>query len=177
MKYIFLSLIPFLLLSDILLIDADKILKQHNKLRSKHFNSPLIYSQKLADKSQKWAIHLAKTGGCKMVHSHDGYGENLFWASTSIRKTKKSTDKEWTVFRSAQKIDSAKPVQDWYDEIKFYNYEKSTCKKGEMCGHYTQVVWKDSKEVGCAAFTCDDFSQVWVCKYYPAGNYVGQKPY
>jgi pathogenesis-related protein 1 len=46
-----------------------------------------------------------------------------------------------------------------------------------MCGHYTQVVWKDSKEVGCAAYQCDDKSQVWVCQYKPAGNYVDQKPF
>ena len=112
-----------------------------------------------------------------MKHSGAKYGENLFWASASIRKTKKSTDKEWTVHKSSQNVDSAKPVQDWYDEISFYNYEKNTCKKGEMCGHYTQVVWKDSKEVGSAAYTCEDFSQVWVCKYKPAGNYINQKPY
>jgi len=177
MKHLFLSLIPLLLLSDILLIDEHKILKKHNQLRSLHFNSPLVYSTKLAKESEAWAIHLAKNNACKMKHSDDTYGENLFWASASIRKTKKSTDKEWTISTSAQKISVSKPVQDWYDEIKFYNYETNTCKTGEMCGHYTQVVWKNSKEVGCAAYVCDDFSQVWVCKYKPAGNYINQKPY
>jgi len=177
MKYLLLCLSPLLLLSDVLLIDSDKILKKHNALRLKHFNAPLVYSKALAQESQQWAIHLAKSNACKMKHSGDQYGENLFWASASIRKTKKSTDKKWTIQTSPQKTDATKPVQDWYDEISFYNYKSNTCQKGQMCGHYTQVVWKDTKEVGCAAYTCDDFSQVWVCKYKPAGNYIGQKPY
>ena len=177
MRLLLLCLSPLLLLSDVLLIDSDKILQKHNTLRSKHFQAPLIYSKKLANESQKWASYLAKENSCKMKHSGDIYGENLFWASPSIRKTKTSTAKKWTIFTTSQKIDASKPVHDWYEEIKFYNYEKNTCKKGKMCGHYTQVVWKDTKEVGCAAYTCDDFSQVWVCKYKPAGNYIGQKPY
>ena len=44
-------------------------------------------------------------------------------------------------------------------------------------GHYTQVVWKNSKEVGCAMAVCSDKSQVWVCNYSPPGNISGQKPH
>jgi len=127
--------------------------------------------------SQTWALHLAQEQGCKMVHSHGRFGENLFWASASISKTKRSDEKQWHVTRSAQNIDDKKPVQDWYDEIKYYDYMNNTCEEGQMCGHYTQVVWKDTKEVGCAAYQCDDDSQVWVCQYTPAGNYIGQKPF
>jgi pathogenesis-related protein 1 len=39
------------------------------------------------------------------------------------------------------------------------------------------VVWRDTKEVGCAMAICANKSQLWVCNYYPAGNMVGKKPY
>jgi pathogenesis-related protein 1 len=169
--------LPIFLMADFIKIDKDKILQEHNKLRAKHFDSPLKYSKTLEESSKKWALHLAKEEGCKMVHSHGEYGENLFWASAQISKSKRSDEKKWHISRSAQKIDDKKPVQDWYSEIKFYNYKTMECKSGEMCGHYTQVVWKDSKEVGCAAYKCDDKSQIWVCQYKPAGNIVGHRPY
>jgi len=166
-----------MLMADFIEIDVQKVLNKHNEFRAKHFNAPLKYSKLLEMSSQTWALHLAKEEGCKMVHSHGEFGENLFWASAQIQKTKRSDEKKWHVKRSSQKIDDAKPVQDWYDEIKYYDYITNTCQEGEMCGHYTQVVWKKTKEVGCAAYMCDDKSQVWVCQYKPAGNYVGQKPF
>ncbi len=183
MKIILLLSLPLLLMADFMEVDESKILDRHNTLRAQHFDAPLKYSTALEKSSKKWALHLAQKEGCRMVHSHgklEGrgvYGENLFWASARVQKSKKSTDKEWTITRSSQDIDDAKPVQDWYDEIGFYNYDTGACKAGEMCGHYTQVVWENSEEVGCAAYQCDDKSQVWVCQYFPAGNYVGQKPF
>ena len=36
-------------------------------------------------------------------------------------------------------------VKDWYSEIKFYNFKKGT---GKDIGHFTQVVWKDTKYIG-----------------------------
>jgi pathogenesis-related protein 1 len=177
MKKMFILFLPCYLLADFIEIDTQKILNKHNELREKHFKAPLKYSKMLEMSSQTWALHLAKEEGCKMVHSHGEFGENIFWASAEVRKTKRSDEKEWHVHRSAQRVKSEKPVQDWYDEIIFYDYMNNSCKKGEMCGHYTQVVWKNTKEVGCAAYQCADKSQVWVCQYKPAGNYVGQKPF
>ena len=52
-------------------------------------------------------------------------------------------------------------------------------------GHYTQMVWKDTKQVGCAAaivrgMTQDNLHSVGsylVCRYSPLGNYLGELPY
>ena len=95
---------PLVVMADFIKIDKDKILQRHNELRKKHFNVPLVYSDKLEKSSKKWALHLAKEEGCYMVHSHGIFGENLFWASTEIHKTKRSNEKKWHIVRTAQKI-------------------------------------------------------------------------
>lgn len=167
-----------LLGSEVLKMDQEGILKRHNELRAKHFNAPLRYSKALEASSLKWTLHLAKNNACQMKHSHiKGLGENIFWQSPKTIKTKKSNEAQWHIKKEVVDVPSSQPVQAWYDEIKDYDYATNTCKKGAVCGHYTQVVWKDSKEVGCAAVVCDDKAQLWVCQYKPAGNYVGQKPY
>jgi hypothetical protein len=43
-------------------------------------------------------------------------------------------------------------------------------------GHYTQIVWRETKEVGCAIDSAKG-QDVLVCRYFPAGNVQGQKPY
>ena len=65
-------------------------------------------------------------------------------------------------------------VESWGSEIEFYNEANNTC--DDVCGHYTQIVWSNSTEVGCGMVTCDGFD-IWVCQYNPAGNVVGQRPY
>ena len=49
-----------------------------------------------------------------------------------------------------------------------------------VCGHYTQIVWKNTERIGCGKATSRQnglFTVYWVCQYDPSGNYVGQKPY
>ena len=64
------------------------------------------------------------------------------------------------------------------DNCGFYHSSDNSnkCKPGKMCGHYTQIVWKNTKKVGCAMIECNGTS-TWVCQYDPPGNWVGQKPY
>jgi len=41
-------------------------------------------------------------------------------------------------------------------------------------GHFTQLVWKGSKQIGCGA-SCNNSNKCYVtCNYYPPGNYIGQ---
>jgi len=78
-------------------------------------------------------------------------------------------------------------VGSWVGEQQYYDHGSNTCASGQECGHYTQIVWKDTTGVGCAKFSCTtnspfgtfasgqwDFS---VCDYSPPGNVVGEWPY
>ena len=73
----------------------------------------------------------------------------------------------------------------WAGESVDYNYASNTCTPGQVCGHYTQVVWATSTNLGCGTKLCSINSpfgsafpnwQVWVCNYNPPGNY-GTRPY
>ncbi len=40
-------------------------------------------------------------------------------------------------------------VQSFYDEVSDFTFSNNTCAEDKDCGHYTQVVWADSYQVGC----------------------------
>ncbi|KAH8873653.1 Venom allergen 5 [Schistosoma japonicum] len=68
--------------------------------------------------------------------------------------------------------------QMWLDEYKNYDYYTRTCRMGQ-CGHYTQIVWEDTTDVGCGVTDCPNFiyGLSIVCNYGPGGNYAGREPY
>jgi hypothetical protein len=84
-------------------------------------------------------------------------GENLAWASGA-------------------RLTVRQVVRMWGEERQDYDHATNRCRPGAQCGHYTQMVWRSSTEVGCAAATCGG-EEVWVCHYAPPGNWVGQRPY
>ena len=47
--------------------------------------------------------------------------------------------------------------------------DNSTTGKVEDVGHYTQVIWRATSEVGCAEATSAD-EDILVCRYTEAGN-------
>lgn len=45
----------------------------------------------------------------------------------------------------------------------------------DACGHFTQVIWKGSREIGVGRAFAEDGLRVFVvCNYYPAGNVIGR---
>jgi uncharacterized protein YkwD len=140
------------------------ILAAHNKYRSQVGIPPLKWSNKIAISAQTWANTLAKMG--KMQHStsqaRSGYGENL-WMGTA------------GAFSFTQMVDG------WGSEKKNFIPNKTfpnVSKTGNWAdvGHYTQIVWKNTTEVGCA-LTQGGRNNYLVCQYNPPGNFQGQKPY
>ncbi|GBG62725.1 hypothetical protein CBR_g31742 [Chara braunii] len=142
-------------------------LDPHNGARSHVGVAGLTWSNTVASSAESWARTLAET--CEMYHASDsGYGENLYmaWSSGPID------------------ITPTEVVQSWGGERVDYDYETNTCRADRQCGHYTQMVWRNTKEVGCAITSCTLVrdgetynAQIAVCRYNPPGNYVGERPY
>jgi pathogenesis-related protein 1 len=158
-------------------VDSAAMLAAHNQWRSEVGVAGLRWSEALQRRAETWAAELKRGNGCKMKHS--GSAENLFWAGPMQSADAKDGDGNWSWRNSLQAIAEADVVNNWGSEKQWYDYGRNTCSApaGKGCGHYTQVVWRDSREVGCAKAVCADYSQVWVCNYEPAGNFLGQKPY
>lgn len=80
------------------------------------------------------------------------------------------------IFGSGGGASGDEAVQLWASEGANYNYATNSC--NGVCGHYTQVVWRATLEVGCALHVCPGlaFGSSIVCDYGPGGN-SGGKPY
>jgi uncharacterized protein YkwD len=129
------------------------MLAAHNAVRARVKVPALTWSEKLASEAQRWANRLLASN--KFDHRESEYGENLFdiWGDSAT---------------------AAFVVGTWDAEAQDYNYAHNTCRK--VCGHYTQVVWASTKQVGCGVAR-DSKREVWVCNYDPPGNWVGKRPY
>ena len=148
--------------------EQTELVTAHNKWRTEVKTPAIKWSNTLGDTAQAYADKL-KTQGCKPVHSGAaGLGENLFWGSALMYSNGTS---------KPQAVTPTQATDAWGNEKNDYTYATNTCAAGKVCGHYTQVVWKATTEVGCGKAVCGDNTQIWVCNYTPAGNFVGQKPY
>ncbi|KAL0387124.1 UNVERIFIED_CONTAM: Basic form of pathogenesis-related protein 1 [Sesamum radiatum] len=133
----------------------EDFLKAHNAGRAQVGVPPLAWKESLVAYAQDYAKQ--RSGDCAMKHSDGPYGENLAKGS-------------WDVI-------AEEAVQMWLDEKKFYDEGSNSCIGEEMCGHYTQVVWRGSAHVGCAGTKCSNGWTFVTCNYDPPGNYVGERPY
>jgi uncharacterized protein YkwD len=140
---------------------TSSILAVHNQERAAVGVQPLTWSDTLAAGAQTWAQHLATSGEFK--HSPDtSYGENL------------------AGFTLAEGVSAPGGGQSlWVDEKS--NYVPGTPileNNFRNIGHYTQMVWKDTTQVGCGTATGNGHPfSILVCQYTPPGNRLGQLPY
>ena len=145
-----------------------QILDVHNRYRAEVGVSPLRWSTILAYHAQEWARYLASRGGA-LVHStakdRPGEGENLWsgWSTNGPSEFKPNN-----------------MVNDWANERKYYTGGicpdfSSTGRFGDV-GHYTQIVWSATTEVGCGSADVRE-TRVFVCRYSPPGNIIGKSPY
>ena len=162
MKYLLLiSLLFFLVkanLRNLASIDLKQIrtniLNRHNLYRKAHHVGNLARSSDLETIAQAYSKKLANTG--VLQHSNNKYkgnymGENLYMTTGSS-------------------VTGNDAVDLWYDEVKKYNFKKQGFSM--ETGHFTQLVWKNSKSLGCGV-ACKKGCFV-TCNYYPAGNYENQ---
>jgi hypothetical protein len=66
----------------------------------------------------------------------------------------------------------ASPTDSWYNEISLYNY--SAPGFSLATGHFTQVIWAATTQLGVGiAFTSDNKSAYVVANYISPGNMIG----
>ncbi|XP_047739588.1 protein PRY2 isoform X4 [Hyalella azteca] len=135
---------------------AEAVLKAHNKYRLKHGVAPLTISKKLNKVAEDWAKTIAKKD--RMEHRpNNDYGENIYSKWNSVPN---------------HTISGAEPVDSWYSEIKDHVFGKEP--RSMVSGHFTQVVWADSRELGVGMARNKSSGKLYVvCNYNPPGNMVG----
>jgi uncharacterized protein YkwD len=142
---------------------ARELLARHNAERDRVGVPRLSWSSKLAGEAQAWADVLAREGRMRHASSQErnSAGENLWQGSAGY-------------YGADAMIGAFIAERGLYVPRAFPQVSKSG--RWQDVGHYTQVVWRDTKEVGCAVArgASDDFL---VCRYWPAGNWFGKVAY
>ncbi len=159
------------------------ILAEHNACRQASSSSlaDLKWDDKLAAYAQEYANELMKEP-VRLKHSTHGeraaisgweeqwIGENLGYGMNTAWKLNTNEDDLHAAFRQS--------IQSWCSEKQYYNRSNNSCQAGQSCGHYTQVVWAETKSVGCGiAVSKDGTKYVLVCNYGPGGNISGYTPF
>ncbi|MEO8698938.1 MAG: CAP domain-containing protein [Kofleriaceae bacterium] len=131
----------------------------HNSVRADVGVAPVVWNAELA------ALATGFIADCVFDHSSNAersnkagfqyIGENLYSSGGFMP--------------SGQQVSDA-----WSSEQSDYNYAQNTC--AGVCGHYTQQVWADTTDLGCAIKDCGN-GFIVSCEYGPGGNINGQRPY
>ena len=145
--------------------DESKALNLHNQARIVVGAKPLEWSNALEKQALNYARYLARKN--KFRHSKTNQGENLYKAWTSGKTYKHYNNPLYDASAA------------WYEEKKHYRYSKTRRFRlsTKMIGHYTQMVWGKTKQVGIASAKSNDGTIYVVARYSPAGNYIGEYPY
>ena len=144
------------------------ILDIHNRERVAVGVQPLAWSDTLANSAQSWANNIVSLNlGPQGFPPHapwdrrSGQGENLAWGT-----------------RGAFPV--ATFVEGWASEKPNYvpgsPIEQTLGSPNRVYGHYTQMVWSSTTQIGCALGS-DANQDYLVCRYSPSGNFLGQPAY
>uniref|UniRef100_A0A1I7U0Q4 SCP domain-containing protein n=1 Tax=Caenorhabditis tropicalis TaxID=1561998 RepID=A0A1I7U0Q4_9PELO len=154
------------------------IVSYHNVYRSKHNAPALTVDPVLESRGKRWADELAYHKGCLVHEQPRTYGENLFFFGARH-------------LPSPQTL-AAAVIQSFYLEGIGYNYSSWRPMSFFKTGHFTQLIWKDSRKIGvgvsivksssirspCVSGGSPNMYLIFVVvKYDPAGNFESHKAY
>ncbi|CAL8326112.1 unnamed protein product [Merluccius merluccius] len=148
--------------------DMTALLDYHNRVRSQVYPPAanmeyMVWDESLAKSADSWASRCIWEHGPTQAMRY--MGQNL---SISSARYQSITD----LMRS------------WHNEKQHFSYP-NRC-SGSVCSHYTQMVWANTRSIGCAVRQCANiyvFGSFWkeatllVCNYTIKGNWVGEAPY
>ncbi|XP_063725137.1 Golgi-associated plant pathogenesis-related protein 1-like [Symsagittifera roscoffensis] len=128
---------------------ADKI----NQFRRFHNAVELTFDpdSKLTKLAQECADKTVEDN-CMKHYAVRDFGQNIFAMSRRFN------------------FDASHGVTFWYNEVD--NYDPHSPGWQEGCGHFTQLVWKSSQEVGIGVAMDNDVTCL-VANFYPKGNVYG----
>lgn len=138
---------------------AERLLAAHNGERLRLGLPPLEWNERLAADAGGWAATIARRG--QLEHApldFDGPGENLFAGTAgafSLEAMMHAFLSERRNFRPGRFPDVAVSAS------------------GDEVGHYTQIIWPETREVGCG-LARGNGADFLVCRYHPAGNIEGE---
>lgn len=146
---------PITLPPNELSVFAQNLVNTHNRWRAEVGVEDLEWDEELAEK----AAELLDIDACRIRDNADDLGQTGLYAAMGV--TGKDVVNTWASFGPA------------------YNYAADSCELSPgACDPYKQIVWANSKKVGCANQLCfDGTSNMWVCLYDPKGNIEGERPY
>jgi len=159
------------------------VLDRHNQLRAQvaQGNQPgqppaanmnqLVWNTELADIAQRWADQ------CNFGHDDnrnklDGtqVGQNVAFSGNS----RQQNEDELTNVAIGQ-------VDNWFNEVSMFNPNSiSNYMFDFSTGHYSQMVWADTTELGCGSVYYQEggfWRYYLVCNYAVAGNFQGMAVY
>lgn len=127
--------------------NEEEFVAEHNRLRVLHGAPPLRWSPEVAASAAGWARR-----GLYRHSDAASHGENLYVSSDPP---------------PAEYV-----VPSWYSEIRWYDFRAPVPE--ERTGHFTQVVWAATEEIGCATCCLPNGRFMVVCHYSPPGNFIGK---
>ncbi|PHH90556.1 hypothetical protein CDD83_3318 [Cordyceps sp. RAO-2017] len=186
----------------------------HNKARNKHQNTDsLVWNEELAEDARRYSARCVYEHGHSDVGSGKRWGQNIAYSSwLSGSHNRQIPDEEKTPFYNAEEYLKRSFVHWWDWERFLYNWwntrEASSSlpvndARGQeimswlqrkypgkqippQVGHFTQIVWRETTEVGCAVTVCqpvrgpgvspNHIGTFTVCNYAPSGNIYMDPP-
>lgn len=140
-------------------------LEAHNQARAKEGLPPLVWDSNLENIARQWAAGCADDNGDGLIDHNEGRSDEY---PTYVGEN---------IFGSSREATGSEATESWMSEEGNYDHGSCSC-TGGMCGHYTQVMWRDTERLGCAKANCaGTFGHAIICNYGPGGNVNGACPF
>ncbi len=136
-----------------------RVLVMHNQERESLGIAPLQWNAALAEQARQWAASLARRGAFEHAGERAGQGENLWMGTAGF-------------FSPEDMIGGFLSERRWFRPGVFPLVSRTG--QWHDVGHYSQMIWPGTRELGCAVIQGKE-DEVLVCRYWPAGNVMGQQ--